>query len=206
MKEKILVALKTKYSNLGFGAKALDGVASILEKSVTDESQIETAVSGVEPFLKVFQSDADRARTEYNALKGLYDELKAKSEASPANGGGQGKKNEPDDEEPAWFKAYKKQQEERYNAIKAESDTLKAEKAKNDRANLISAKAKELGIPEWRMKEGFVIADDADEKNDRRLPRKRAEKSGYRRAGRERFGIPDVHARSAGQRTRKGVG
>lgn len=44
MKEKILVALKTKYSNLGFGAKALDGVASILEKSVTDESQIETAV------------------------------------------------------------------------------------------------------------------------------------------------------------------
>ena len=93
MKEKILVALKTKYSNLGFGAKALDGVASILEKSVTDESQIETAVSGVEPFLKVFQSDADRARTEYNALKGLYDELKAKSEASPANGGGQGKKN-----------------------------------------------------------------------------------------------------------------
>ena len=164
MKEKILVALKTKYSNLGFGAKALDGVASILEKSVTDESQIETAVSGVEPFLKVFQSDADRARTEYNALKGLYDELKAKSEASPANGGGQGKKNEPDDEEPAWFKAYKKQQEERYNAIKAESDTLKAEKAKNDRANLIAAKAKELGIPEWRMKEGFVIADDADEK------------------------------------------
>lgn len=48
MKEKILVALKTKYSNLGFGAKALDGVASILEKSVTDESQIETAVSGME--------------------------------------------------------------------------------------------------------------------------------------------------------------
>lgn len=92
MKEKILVALKTKYSNLGFGAKALDGVASILEKSVTDESQIETAVSGVEPFLKVFQSDADRARTEYNALKGLYDELKAKSEASPANGGRAGQK------------------------------------------------------------------------------------------------------------------
>ena len=165
MKEKILVALKTKYSNLGFGAKALDGVASILEKSVTDESQIETAVSGVEPFLKVFQSDADRARTEYNALKGLYDELKAKSEGISCKWGRQGaKKRTRRMTEPAWFKAYKKQQEERYNAIKAESDTLKAEKAKNDRANLISAKAKELGIPEWRMKEGFVIADDADEK------------------------------------------
>ena len=79
-------------------------------------------------------------------------------------GAGRAKKIEPDDEEPAWFKAYKKQQEERYNASKAESDALKAEKAKNDRANLISAKAKELGIPEWRMKEGFVITDDADEK------------------------------------------
>ncbi|MFR4026941.1 MAG: hypothetical protein ACLTZY_16090 [Alistipes indistinctus] len=30
--------------------------------------------------------------------------------------------------------------------------------------NLITAKAKELGIPEWRMKEGFVIAEDANEK------------------------------------------
>lgn len=164
MKEKILAALKTKYSNLGFGAKVLDGVAAILEKSVTDESQIETAVGGVEPLLKVFQSDADRARTEYNALKGQYDVLKAKVEASAAGGGEQGKKNAPDDEEPAWFKAYKQQQEERYNAIKTESDTLKAEKAKSERANLITAKAKELGIPEWRMKEGFVIADDADEK------------------------------------------
>ncbi len=164
MKEKILAALKTKYSNLGFGAKVLDGVASILEKSVTDESQIETAVGGVEPLLKVFQSDADRARTEYNALKGQYDVLKAKVEASAAGGGEQGKKNAPGDEEPAWFKAYKQQQEERYNAIKTESDTLKAEKAKSERANLITAKAKELGIPEWRMKEGFVIADDADEK------------------------------------------
>ena len=74
--------------------------------------------AGSNSFLKVFQSDADRARTEYNALKGLYDELKAKSEASPANRGRAGQKNEPDDEEPAWFKAYK-QQEERYNAIKA---------------------------------------------------------------------------------------
>ena len=164
MKEKIMTALKTKYSNLGFSAKALDGVASVLEKTVTDESQIETAVSGVEPLLKVFQAESDRARTEYNALKGELEALKEKAAPSPANGGGQGKKIEPNDEEPAWFNAYKQQQEERYNAIKTENDTLKAEKAKAERMNLITAKAKELGIPEWRMKEGFVIADNADEK------------------------------------------
>lgn len=165
MKEKILSVLKTKYSNLGFSQKAFDGVASYLEKTVSDESQIETAASGVEPLLKVFQAESDRARTEYNALKGELETLKGKATSSPANGGGQDKKNEPNnDEEPAWFKAYKKQQEERYNAIKTESDTLKAEKAKTERAHLITAKAKELGIPEWRMKEGFAITDDADEK------------------------------------------
>lgn len=164
MKEKILAVLKTKYSNLGFDAKALDGVAASLAESVTDESQIETAVRGVEPILKFFQADFDRKRTEYNALKGQYDELKAKADTSSANGGGQGRKNVTDDDELAWFKAYKQQHEERYNAIKAENDTLKSEKAKTERSNLITAKAKELGIPEWRMKEGFVIGDDADEK------------------------------------------
>lgn len=164
LKAKILAVLKTKYSNLGFKQKVLDGLAVCLEKSVTDESQIETVVDGLEEMLKVFQADADRARTEYNMLKGQYDELKAKADKSPANGGGQDHENEPDDDEPAWFKAYKQQQEERYNAIKTESDTLKAAKAKTKRTSLIIAKAKELGILEWCMKEGFVIADDADKK------------------------------------------
>ena len=45
MKTKILQALKTKYSSKGLSEKALDGVASILEKTVTDESQIEAAIS-----------------------------------------------------------------------------------------------------------------------------------------------------------------
>lgn len=160
MKTKILSALKTKYSNLGFNAKALDGVASVLEKTVTEESQIEDAVNGVEGLLKVFQAEIDRGRTEYNTLKNQHDEL-LKKQSQPNNGGGA--KPEPNNDEPEWFKAYKAVQEERYNAIKSESDTLKAEKAKNERQALISNKAKELGIPEWRMKEGFVIAEDADE-------------------------------------------
>lgn len=161
MKEKILSALKTKYSNLGFGQKAFDGVATYLGKTVTDETQLETVIAEVEPLLKAFQSDIDKMRTEKSTLQSQVEELKKRQ---TANGGEQGKKTETDDDEPAWFKAYKQQQEERYNTIKTESDTLKAEKAKTERAHLITAKAKELGIPEWRMKEGFAIADDADEK------------------------------------------
>lgn len=158
MKTKILGALKTKYANLGFNQKALDGVASVLEKTITEEAQIDDAVANIEPMLKVFQADIDRMRTEHTTLKNQYDELLKRQ----SNGGG-GDHTEPNDAEPAWFTAYKEQQEERYNALKSESDALKAEKAAKARRELIMSKAKELGIPQWRMDEGFVIADDADE-------------------------------------------
>lgn len=59
MKELILIALLNKYKNLGFGQKAFQGVAEFLSQTVTEESAIETAISGVEPLLKSFQSDAD---------------------------------------------------------------------------------------------------------------------------------------------------
>ena len=64
MKGKILVALKTKYKTFGFGDKAFDGVADYLSKTVTEESQIETAISGVEGLLKAFQGDIDTVRNE----------------------------------------------------------------------------------------------------------------------------------------------
>lgn len=60
MKEKILAALKTKYTNLGFGEKAFTGVAEYLAATVTDENQIETVIAGVEPLLKSFQGDIDK--------------------------------------------------------------------------------------------------------------------------------------------------
>lgn len=50
-----------------------------------------------------------------------------------------------------------------FDAIKKENDAFKLEKATADRKNLILAKAKELGIPEYRINEGFSIADDAKE-------------------------------------------
>ena len=83
MKEKILENLKNKYSNLGFGQKAFDGVALYLEKTITDEAQIETAISGVEPLLKAFQSDIDKVRTEKSALQLQLEELK---KAAPVTG------------------------------------------------------------------------------------------------------------------------
>lgn len=40
---------------------------------------------------------------------------------------------------------------------------FKAEKTVAERSNLIVSKAKELGIPQWRIEEGFSIASDANE-------------------------------------------
>src|SRR5690606_11821754 len=60
MLEKILAALKTKYSNIGFGDKAFQGVAAFLATTVTEEDKIDEAVSGVESLLKSFQGDVDK--------------------------------------------------------------------------------------------------------------------------------------------------
>ncbi len=59
MKDKILAALKNKFKNLGFGDKAFDGVADYLSQTVTDETAIETAITGVENLLRSFQGDID---------------------------------------------------------------------------------------------------------------------------------------------------
>ena len=60
----------------------------------------------------------------------------------------------------------RKAQEEvtkKYELLQQESETLKAEQAKNKREKFISSKAKELEIPEWRIEEGFALRDDDDE-------------------------------------------
>ncbi|WP_349932094.1 hypothetical protein [Bacteroides faecis] len=85
MKEKILVALKTKYKTFGFGDKAFDGVADYLSKTVTEESQIETATSGVEGLLKAFQGDIDTVRNEKTGLQKQLDELRKKIENPAPN-------------------------------------------------------------------------------------------------------------------------
>ncbi len=49
------------------------------------------------------------------------------------------------------------------NALKAENESMKAAEQQRRRSDFIAGKAKELGIPEWRVKEGFALASDATE-------------------------------------------
>ena len=66
MKDKILNALRTEYANLGLGEKAFDGVASFLEKTVTEEDKIAEAVKeeSVRNLLKSIQGESDSLRNK----------------------------------------------------------------------------------------------------------------------------------------------
>lgn len=155
MKQKILTELKNKYSHLGLSKEALDGVASVLEKTIKSEDEIETAVSGVEGMLKVFQSDADRARTEYNALKTAKEELEKKlKEATPPSPPTPTDPPKPFDAEAFKAEILETMRKERESAAQ---DEQKAAQRKAD----IAAKAKEYGIPE-KLISNFAIADDAN--------------------------------------------
>lgn len=98
MKEKILNALKTTYANLGLGEKAFDGVASFLEKTITDEKDIVTRVKGddVAALVKSIQGETDSLRTARSkAEKDLNDYKQAHPEA-PSKEGGEEKEGKDD--------------------------------------------------------------------------------------------------------------
>ena len=88
MKEKIATALKTKYAKLGLSQKAFDGVAAILEKTITDENAIESTIAEdyVADLLKGLQSEFDSLRTaKANADKALKDYKESHPDTTPSN-------------------------------------------------------------------------------------------------------------------------
>lgn len=152
MKQKILSELKNKYAHLGLSREALDGVASVLEKTIKSEDEIETAISGVEGLLKVFQSEADRERANYNTLKAEKEEIEKKLKGATPT---------PPQEDPKPFdaEAFKAEILETMRKER-ESAAQDAEKAAQRKAE-ITAKAKEYGIPE-KLIGSLTIADDAN--------------------------------------------
>lgn len=146
MKTKILSQLKTKYANLGFGEKAFDGVADYLSKTVTEESQIEAAIAGVEPLLKAFQGDVDKVRTEKSELQKKYDELEAKQD----KGGSPDKKDEPNPDDMKTMIAAAVA--EAVKPFQEKIQTYEKDKENAVRNSFISSEAKRLGIDDADLK------------------------------------------------------
>lgn len=157
MKEKIYNQLKQEFSKLGLSDELLQSVAASIDSTelVTDEN-LATVVKGQENMLKSYQSNLDKLRTEGAGFKKELEELRARG------GKGGGQQQQPD-EMPEWFNKNREEQDKKINAIIAENEKLKAEKARGERNAMILAKAKELKISKSRIEEGFAIPDDMDE-------------------------------------------
>lgn len=180
MKEKIFQKLKQGYSHLGLGDEVLQAHAESLAALglVTDEN-IENVVNAQKPFLEGLQKNYDKRVTSATAKakKELEDAAKAAAEEKARKEKEERERRGKEKEMPDWYKAEKEASDktikellasvntmkEGYDAMKAENDRFKAEKTAAERKNSIISKAKELGIPQYRIDEGFAIADDADE-------------------------------------------
>lgn len=146
MKDKILAALKTKFHNLGFTEKAFGGVADYLAATVTEETQIETAIGGVEPLLKAFQGDIDTRVTTALAKQ------KAEFERKPADPPKPSDPPKPGDDVPQWAKDMQTK--------------LEAFEKKEQQAVIsakLTAKLKEKGVAESFLKHAnLAVTSEAD--------------------------------------------
>ena len=158
MKVKLFNALKQEHSKLGLSDEVLQAYAeSLVSTGLVTEENLATVSKGQETALKAYQSAIDKERTEKAGYKSELEALKAK--------GGDPKPNPqptptPTDELDPKVKAYL---DSVVTPIQTELNAYKAKESQAARQSLILGKAKELGIPEWRINEGFTIADDADE-------------------------------------------
>ncbi len=149
---------------------------------VTDEN-IDNVVNTQKSFLESLQKANDAratsaaTRAKEAARKEFEDAAKAAADEKARKEKEEREHKEKEKEMPDWYKTEKaasdktirelldsiKTMKEGYDTMKDENDRFKVEKAVTERKNLIISKAKELGIPQYRIDEGFAIADDADE-------------------------------------------
>ena len=154
MKEKIFSALKTKFSNLGFSAKAIEGVAeSLAATGLVNDENLDAIVEGQKSALSAMQAEIDRRVTS------AVEEAKAEASknATSGNGGNQNNTNEP--EKPFDAEAFKADLLKTIREEQAAAAQQNQQAAQ--RAAIIASKAKEYGIPE-KYAAKFNIAQDAD--------------------------------------------
>ena len=81
MKKKIAEALKTKYKSFGLSNEAWDRIASAKEETVTEESQVETAIKDAET-MKLIAQELQKMRDseiqKRTDLQRVHDDYKAK--------------------------------------------------------------------------------------------------------------------------------
>lgn len=152
MKEKIFSALKTKFSNLGFSTKAIEGMAESLAATglITDEN-LDVIIEGQKSALSAMQAEIDSRVTS------AVEKVKAETKNATLGYGGSQPKNEP--ENPFDAEAFKA---ELLKTIREEQAAIAQQSQQAAQRNAaIATKAKEFGIPE-KFASKLSIDQDTD--------------------------------------------
>jgi len=148
VKEKILAALKTKYSSLGFDASALEQMSEFLGQFVNDETGIEPAVNGAETTLKTFQSLIDKRVTD------AVTKVKAEPKQEPKTEPKTEPKAKAGEEPPEWAKG-----------LMAKIETLERRETQQAMTAKVRAALNEKKVPESYYK-GRSLSIEKDEDVD----------------------------------------
>lgn len=140
MFEQILKELKTKYKDLGLSENVLKATAEFLGGAVKEESEIESAVAGVEGMLKVQQSIADQNRT----YKAKIEELEKNKTAEPAPKEPKKEEPKPNEEMPEWAKKLM----EGFTAVSQKVEGFEKDKQNLSNEQKLISKLNELGVNE----------------------------------------------------------
>lgn len=149
MKKKFKELLSEKCKDMGLTEKALTDLTSVGMEGLSDdvsEEDIEKGVDLLVPFAKAMQAEITRKTQKAQS------EQQSKTEG---NEGGNG------NDIPDWFKSEMEARDKQLSELKKENENLKTENQNKTRGEIITKKAKELGIPEFLMKR-FSLSEDAD--------------------------------------------
>lgn len=155
MNKKLRTFLADKCKDFGLTDKALDELAKLgsegLDENVSDDD-ISAKVDSLVPFAKAMQGEITRKTRGHKTTQ---------SQKSQSDNEGENEGEKQNEDIPAWMEAYMKPFKDSLQKLQEENASLKAEKAAGERKDRISAKAKELGIPDYLMKR-VAFAEDAN--------------------------------------------
>lgn len=131
VKQQVYLRLKPRVKALGFNKKELQGVAANIANNLSleedaSEDDVNTAIDEqIEialPFLQLAQAQASRIIDASRKASEEDEDIEV-----PQKKSSQSPKEQPTDEEPAWFKAYRESQDARFAALEKEkiSDSRK---------------------------------------------------------------------------------
>ena len=190
MEEKILNGLKAAYPSLS--VDMLNAQTQILlAAGYVTEDNLSAVIAAQKPFVEAIDkrekqhSDViEKNKKDNERLLSLEQELNdIKSKAVSGVAGEKGEKSKSNGTEPdfkAMIESMKTELQAEYqnniaellksqkgntemlNSLKRENEAFKREKTIAERNGFIQSKAKELGIPKWRIEEGFVLPENAE--------------------------------------------